>query len=136
MTKFSDFRCLTAENAYYSIYFAHPPLLPLPPAMGLISLLSTPQNRSVGAKLLIATVAMFTLPLLTFFFVQDILGYPYQLAVALSVVVVNCVIAGYVYMAFTEEDEEDAKSDRETSGKDVPVVGVFKGGRSSKYRTD
>ena len=90
----------------------------------------------MGHKLLIATIAMFTLPLLTFFFIQDVLGLSYHYAVALSVVVVNCVIGAYVYMAFTEEDDEDESASRESSGKNVPVVGVFKGDRSSKYRTD
>ena len=63
---------------------------------------------------------MFTLPLITYYLLDPYLGY--KTATAGAVVVVNIVIAGYVYSAFSEDDEEGGKGEGEH-----PRVGIWKG---------
>jgi len=80
------------------------------------------QNRDVGRKLGIATALMFTLPFITYFGCFHYLfahkQEPANWAGAAAVFVTNCVIAGYVVVAFSEpdEDEEELKK-RGLSGK-------------------
>lgn len=88
----------------------------------LIYRLLDEQNRDVGRKLGIATALMFTLPFLTYFgcfhYVFHEKQEPSNWAGAAAVFVTNCVIAGYVVVAFSEpdEDEEELKK-RGLSGK-------------------
>jgi len=88
------------------------------------------QNRSAGNTLLLFTVLMFTLPIITFFLARDGLSLHYNYATFFSVLVVNIIIAVYVYLAFNEEEEETEEERRMKSGKmsaeNQPKVGIFK----------
>ena len=96
--------------------------------------MTTPQNLPTAIKLLYYTIAMFTLPLITYysinkFFELESVKYEYGqyaivASVSWSVIVVNMIIGSYVYSAFQEEDD-NSKSDigRESQ---YPSVGVFK----------
>jgi len=50
--------------------------------MGLVGLLMQKQNKTVGMKLLVASLAMFTLPITAYFLVFDWLGYSFHYAAA------------------------------------------------------
>lgn len=84
------------------------------------------QNRATADKLGKATLLMFTLPLLVFFvctnFVFNKKEDPLMWGGFAAVMMVNVIIAGYVYSAFSEEDEFDT-GDNDESG---PRVGAFK----------
>ena len=68
------------------------------------------QNREVAKKLGIATLLMFTLPIIAFYvglylvFPQK--EEPLMWSGGLAVVFTNIVIAGYVISAFSEEDDK------------------------------
>lgn len=84
------------------------------------------ENKEVGKKLGIATVAMFTLPivvLIASLYIFEHKENPTNWAAAMSIITVNLIIAGYVYVAFTEEDGIAASKDNDAS---APRVGVFK----------
>ena len=84
------------------------------------------QNRETASKLGRATLAMFTLPLLVFYvcsnFVFSEKEDPMMWGGFTAVLMVNVVIAGYVYSAFNEEDDAEV-SDNDESG---PRTGAFK----------
>lgn len=96
------------------------------------------QNREVARKLGIATLLMFTLPILSFHvglrFLFPHKEDPLMWSGGMAVVVANLVIAGYVVSAFAEEDDADAGGSRTASGgagrgdgdEAGPRVGVFK----------
>mmetsp|Transcript_31077 Transcript_31077/g.44122 ORF Transcript_31077/g.44122 Transcript_31077/m.44122 type:complete len:96 (+) Transcript_31077:121-408(+) len=90
----------------------------------VFSLLMEEQNRDVGRKLGIATACMFTLPIISFYvgmWVFQSKKEPDNWAGGLAILVTNIVVAGYCYSAFSEEDEDEFKTD--AAG---PRVGVFK----------
>jgi hypothetical protein len=92
-----------------------------------------PQNRSVGHKLLLYTILMFTFPLLSFFVLRD--GPPSlspQWSALGAVLAANVVIAAYCWMAFSEEEPEETEEERR--GRSGKAVGVF--GKRGKERTD
>jgi len=86
-----------------------------------------PQNRQVAQTLGVATVCMFTLPLIAFFLAQYYFrekAEPDSYAAAAAVLAVNVVVAGYCIKAFREDREEE---DHEKTGDaDGPRVGAFK----------
>mmetsp|Transcript_9390 Transcript_9390/g.12615 ORF Transcript_9390/g.12615 Transcript_9390/m.12615 type:complete len:99 (+) Transcript_9390:51-347(+) len=91
------------------------------------SLLFEPQNKEVAQKLGIATALMFTVPITVFYFCLTFVFHekedPEMWAGLTAVVTVNLVIAGYVYSAFSEEDEFTTTSEGDAAG---PRVGAFK----------
>jgi drug/metabolite transporter (DMT)-like permease len=73
-------------------------------------------------KLGIATACMFTLPIFAFYLGLTIFKdktQPDNWAGGLAILVTNMVVAGYVYSAFQEKDDQDNDESR-------PRVGVFK----------
>jgi hypothetical protein len=80
------------------------------------------ENKKVANKLMIASVCMFAFPVTGFYILQ----YFFQgsenvdmIAGFGAVAVANCVIAGYVVMAFNEEDPEGMVPQK------VPAVGIW-----------
>ena len=81
---------------------------------------------------------MFTLPILTFYLIDSVLGDTdtymglpkSNWSVMGSVMVVNGVIGAYVWMAFNEDDDEDEEGGGR--GEDGPRVGIFKKNKNSK----
>ena len=77
---------------------------------------------------------MFTLPIATFYFCYEFVFYqkpePANWSGAAAVLVTNLIIVGYVWMAFSEPDDEDEKEKRgnEAVDNDVnyPRTGIFK----------
>ena len=106
------------------------------------SLLLQPQNRPVAMKLLHYTLLMFTLPFLTFYLTLDhilpliapSLTHKTNYAVAVSVITVNLIIAGYVVSAFNEEDPQEEEEERGIGSNEQPKVGIWK--KDTKVRTD
>jgi formate hydrogenlyase subunit 3/multisubunit Na+/H+ antiporter MnhD subunit len=89
-----------------------------------------PVNRNVGNKLGFATLCMFTLPIIAFFFGQYLFQtkqQPDNWAAGLAIIVTNFVIAGYCVSAFMEPDDEQTKAEKEKENDtNAPRVGVFK----------
>ncbi|KAL7526989.1 hypothetical protein ACHAWF_001993 [Thalassiosira exigua] len=101
------------------------------------ALLLQEQNREVARKLGTATLLMFTLPLIAFYVGLYVLfprkEDPLMWSGGLAVLFANVVIAGYVFSAFSEEDEGTDESRRMGSGGGAgdgdaagPRVGAFK----------
>mmetsp|Transcript_17863 Transcript_17863/g.24765 ORF Transcript_17863/g.24765 Transcript_17863/m.24765 type:complete len:107 (+) Transcript_17863:77-397(+) len=94
------------------------------------TLLFQEQNKEVGRKLGLATLAMFSLPLISFFLAMEIFAHkedPTMWAGGISILMVNLVIAAYVISAFSEPDDDlndRVKSDRNDEAG--PRVGAFK----------
>ncbi|TFJ81775.1 hypothetical protein NSK_007023 [Nannochloropsis salina CCMP1776] len=98
----------------------------------LISLLMEPQNKDVGRKLFIYTLAMFSLPIFVFYICRYLIfaadterrdmwsGFT-------AVASVNVIIVLYVVSAFREDREEVCQP--------APAVGVW-ATRHAKERTD
>jgi len=90
------------------------------------------QNRDVLKKLGFATLLMFTLPIIGFYLGLHFLFSQKQEPTAWSgifaVVIANCVVSGYVYSAFAEDDEGDMinNEDDEDNDEAAPRVGAFK----------
>ena len=90
------------------------------------------QNRQVAKKLGLATLFMFTLPITFFYIGQYYLFTKYQdptmYSGLLAVVMANVVIFGYVYSAFSEEEDELSEEEKRMGDNDVsgPRVGAFK----------
>ena len=88
------------------------------------------QNRAVAQKLYIATGIMFTFPFIVFFisfyFIFHNKTYPESWAGGAAIFAANIVIFGYVYSAFSEEDEEDETGRRNKNDELGPRVGLFK----------
>jgi hypothetical protein len=87
------------------------------------------------------TVLMFTLPFLAFYLVNELTSNNTTYAVGAAVVVVNCVIAAYVYMAFNspddDDDDEEEGDDQEGGDDDMVIenkIPVSKSGSSVKRR--
>jgi len=88
-----------------------------PLSMSLVKVLQEPQNRSVCQKLVFASVSLITLPILVFLafskggLAASILGegsqYELAASAAAAVLVINLILATYVYIAFTEETGEE-----------------------------
>mmetsp|Transcript_24349 Transcript_24349/g.51007 ORF Transcript_24349/g.51007 Transcript_24349/m.51007 type:complete len:116 (-) Transcript_24349:334-681(-) len=104
------------------------------------ALLLQEQNRQVAKKLGTATLAMATLPILSFYlslyYVFPHKEDPLMWSGGVAVLFANIVIAGYVVSAFSEEDDDClderqmrmqqqgmAKGDGDLAG---PRVGAFK----------
>ena len=91
------------------------------------------QNRDVAKKLGTATLAMFSLPIIAFYvglhFLFTNKEDPLMWSGGLAVFFANVVIAGYVFSAFSEEDDEidergsGGQGDGDAAG---PRVGAFK----------
>jgi len=85
------------------------------------------QNKEVAKKLGIATACMFTIPFIVFYvcfyFIFHEKREPASWSGGAAVVAANLVIAGYVYSAFSEDDEFDKQKEGDESG---PKVGAFK----------
>mmetsp|Transcript_14617 Transcript_14617/g.20664 ORF Transcript_14617/g.20664 Transcript_14617/m.20664 type:complete len:107 (-) Transcript_14617:216-536(-) len=94
------------------------------------SLLFEEQNREVGRKLGIATFAMFSLPLITFFIAMEVFANkqdPTMWAGGVSILVVNIVIATYVISAFSEPDDDlNDRVKNDPNDEAGPRVGAFK----------
>lgn len=91
------------------------------------------QNRDVAKKLGTATLAMFSLPIIAFYvglhFLFTNKEDPLMWSGGLAVFFANVVIAGYVFSAFSEEDDEhDERGSGGQGDGDVagPRVGAFK----------
>ncbi len=98
------------------------------------------QNRDTARKLFVATMCMFTLPLMIFYignyFVFAHHDDPMMYSGFAAVGMANVVIFGYVWSAFSEPEEMDETDKRlgtsTTTGKDQdndasrPRVGAFK----------
>ena len=93
------------------------------------------QNREVAKKLGTATLLMFTLPITSFYvglyYLFPNKDEPLMWSGGLAVIFTNIVIAGYVYSAFSEEDDFDTQKQRgfaEEKDGDMagPRVGAFK----------
>ena len=86
----------------------------------------------MAKKLGLATLLMFTLPITFFYIGQYYLFTNYQdptmYSGLLAVVMANVVIFGYVYSAFSEEEEELSEEEKRMGDNDVsgPRVGAFK----------
>ncbi|GAX10736.1 hypothetical protein FisN_14Lu264 [Fistulifera solaris] len=91
------------------------------------SYLLDPKNRQVGQKLGIATLLMFTLPIITYYvseryFVDK--QHPDNWAALSAIVMTNIIVGGYCYAAYIEDAEE---KDAEDKTKGVPPrVGIYK----------
>ena len=92
------------------------------------------QNREVAKKLGTATFLMFTLPIVAFYvglyYLFPNKDEPLMWSGGLAVIFTNIVIAGYVYSAFSEDDDFEQKqrgfaeeNDGDMAG---PRVGAFK----------
>mmetsp|Transcript_3770 Transcript_3770/g.5145 ORF Transcript_3770/g.5145 Transcript_3770/m.5145 type:complete len:98 (+) Transcript_3770:91-384(+) len=68
------------------------------------------QNKAVASKLGTATALMFTLPFLVFYicfyFVFTDKEEPAAWSGGVSIVIVNIIVAGYIFAAFSEEEDE------------------------------
>ena len=88
------------------------------------------QNKEVLRKLGFATLLMFTLPIIGFYaglyFVFPHKGEPAAWAGGFAVFIANVVVAGYVYSAFTEEDNDENEPDALDGDQAGPRVGAFK----------
>jgi len=74
---------------------------------------------------------MFTLPFIVyyfcFYFVFHEKREPASWSGGAAVVAANVVIAGYVYSAFSEDDELENQMDKNNNGDEIgPRVGAFK----------
>ena len=82
----------------------------------------------MARKLGIATGCMFTLPFIIFYFCFYFVFHEKQEPASWSggaaVVTANIVIMGYVYSAFSEDDETDDQTDKGDETR--PRVGAFK----------
>lgn len=91
-----------------------------------------PENREVASKLGIATALMFTFPIITFYICFYFIFHGKEEPLAWSgfaaVGAANIVVAGYVYSAFSESDEEFLKDQKRMFDNDEsgPRVGAFK----------
>ncbi|KAL7575293.1 hypothetical protein ACA910_001818 [Epithemia clementina (nom. ined.)] len=99
------------------------------------SLLLTPENRDVGKKLGLATLLMFTAPILTFYIAQQYLfrhkADPDSWAGGAAIIMTNVVVAGYCYSAYIEDLDETKENDNKQKllhDNDVsaPRVGIYK----------
>ena len=82
-----------------------------------------PQNREVGKKLLIATAAMFTLPIISYFIASYVFREKESAdswAAGTAILMTNIVVGAYCAVAYLEDRAELAEK------KDVPRVGAFK----------
>ena len=104
-----------------------------------------PQNREVGRKLGIATALMFTLPLGAYFLTRYWLlsassssssSSPFQQqqqqwfsadewAAAAAILVTNCIVGGYCYVAYQEDRSNDDENDNANDAKH-PRSGMYK----------
>ena len=67
-----------------------------------------PQNRETGRKLGIATGLMFTLPFVAFYIAMQVFKdkpNPENWAGMVAIVVTNCVVGGYCYVAYIEDSD-------------------------------
>eukprot|EP00804_Cyclotella_cryptica_P027322 CCRYP_016200-RA/>CCRYP_016200-RA protein AED:0.00 eAED:0.00 QI:262/1/1/1/1/1/2/1264/107 len=96
------------------------------------ALLLQEQNREVARKLGTATLAMFTLPIMSFYigfyYLFPNKADPTMWSGGLAVLMANVVIAGYVVSAFSEEEEELSEEEKRMGANDAagPRVGAFK----------
>ena len=74
-------------------------------------LMAGPGNREVIHKLVRWTVMMFTAPFITYFGCTNFLDSGPTWAGIAAIVVVQIVIFGYVFVAFTEDLEVDRERD-------------------------
>lgn len=112
--------------------------------MSVYSLLDD-QNKDVGKKLGIATLCMFTLPILTYYIVHEYCLYQYTLknisktyielfAGGSAILMTNIIIGTYCYYAYCEDlydqvtgevkiinNDDDYRND-----EDYPKVGIYK----------
>jgi uncharacterized membrane protein len=86
-----------------------------------------PQNREVGQKLGIATLLMFTLPIITYYVSERYFAdkqHPDNWAALSAIVMTNIIVGGYCYAAYVEDSEEKALEEK-TKGV-PPRVGIYK----------
>ncbi|VEU43931.1 unnamed protein product [Pseudo-nitzschia multistriata] len=85
------------------------------------SVLLTPENRDTGRKLGIATALMFTLPFIAFYIMMEICKEkknPENWAGAAAIVTTNLIVAGYCYIAYIEDiDDNDEDGPRQGAAK-------------------
>eukprot|EP00934_Nitzschia_sp_Nitz4_P000006 Nitzschia sp. Nitz4//scaffold10_size219509//62815//63197//NITZ4_001412-RA/size219509-augustus-gene-0.223-mRNA-1//1//CDS//3329532872//6//frame0 len=75
-----------------------------------LSVLLQPQNRETGRKLGIATLLMFTLPIIFFYIALWVFQnktHPENWAGGVAILVTNIIVGGYCYSAFLEDDEDE-----------------------------
>jgi hypothetical protein len=80
----------------------------------------------VGQKLGLATLAMVTLPIVTYFVALSVFqhkSHPDNWAGGAAVLMTNIIVASYCYSAYVEDLDDDTKRDNDRSG---PRVGAFK----------
>lgn len=93
-------------------------------------LMAGPGNREVIHKLVRWTVMMFTAPFITYFGCTNFLQSGPVWAGIAAIVVVQIVIFGYVFVAFTE----DLEVDRERDETQPSPAAAKKGGNTKKAR--
>lgn len=97
--------------------------------VALIHRLMKEENKAVARKLGLATGLMFTLPIIVFYiglYLFDSREHPDNWAGALSIITVNLIVGGYVYSAFSEEDDLDTGDDDDDGDSKAPRTGIFK----------
>ena len=118
----------------------HPPLVifsfTVVMILSLFSLL-TPENREVGQKLGVATLFMFTLPILAFWIVRETIvslewsNQPDNWAGGAAILVTNIIVGIYCYAAYIEDlHDDDVQGKLRSSSNDndasQPRVGIYK----------
>mmetsp|Transcript_65610 Transcript_65610/g.148060 ORF Transcript_65610/g.148060 Transcript_65610/m.148060 type:complete len:97 (+) Transcript_65610:274-564(+) len=86
----------------------------------VFSALREQENRDVANKLAFATACMATIPVATFFLLKTGFGFNDMWSGFAAVAVANCIIAGYVIMAYFEDSPDASKPEEE-----VPAVGIW-----------
>lgn len=85
-----------------------------------------PQNKEVGQKLGLATLLMFTLPIVTYFVALHIFREQKNAdnwAGGAAILVTNLIVGGYCYSAYVEDLAENKDKDNDASR---PRVGIYK----------
>lgn len=99
-----------------------------PPYISHTNSLLDPQNRQVGQKLGIATILMFTLPILTYYMSERYLFankvHPDNWAALCAILMTNIIVGGYCYSAYIEDSEEKQLSTK--TNQLPPRVGIYK----------
>jgi hypothetical protein len=83
------------------------------------------QNRDVGRKLGMATALMFTLPIAAYFITLHWIQWSDGWAAAAAILVTNCIVGGYCYVAY-QEDRQDAAAAAATSSSSGKPSGIYK----------
>ena len=83
-----------------------------------------PQNRETGKTLGLATLLMFTIPIVGFYVGMHYFAdrkHPENYAGGIAILLTNVIIGGYCYSALTEDDDDENEND-----SDGPRTGKYK----------